>query len=120
MLPGTIIVFSLAALLGAQRVGAQNHPRLVVVSVDGLDQRYLRDCDKLHLKIPNLRRLLHEGTWADGVVGEVPTITWPEHTTMVTGVAPSVHGIVRNQMWDYSLIKVKTLWDKLQGELRTS
>ena len=90
---------------------------LVVVSVDGLDHRYLRDADKLGLRIPNLRRLMKEGAWADGVVGEVPTITWPEHTTMLTGVPPAVHGIERNQMWDYSLVKVKTLWDAL-GEAK--
>src|SRR5436190_12677689 len=28
--------------------------RLVLLSIDGLDQRYLRDCDKLRLRIPNL------------------------------------------------------------------
>jgi len=80
--------------------------RLVLLSIDGLDQRYLRDCDKLRLKIPNLRRLMREGTWADGVVGEAPTITWPEHTTIITGVPPAVHGIQQNQRWEYRLIRV--------------
>ena len=93
---------------------------LVLLSVDGLDHRYLRDCDKLGLKIPNLRRLMREGEWADGVVGEVPTITWPSHTTMITGVPPSVHGIEQNQRWEYSLIKVKTIWDDLRAGNRTS
>ena len=94
--------------------------RLVLVSVDGLDQRYLRDCDKLNLKIPTLRRLMREGMWADGVIGEVPTITWPEHTTIITGVPPAVHGIERNQLWEYSLIKVKTLWEDLRAQHLTS
>lgn len=94
--------------------------RLVVISVDGLDHRYLRDADKLGLRIPNLRRLMKEGASADGVVGEVPTITWPEHTTILTGVPPYVHGITANQMWDYSLIKVKTLWDDLRSAGRTT
>ena len=61
-----------------------------------------------------------EGTWADGVVGEVPTITWPEHTTILTGAPPSVHGIQANQMWDYGLIRVKTMWDALRAESLTS
>jgi predicted AlkP superfamily pyrophosphatase or phosphodiesterase len=94
--------------------------RLVLLSVDGLDHRYLRDADKLGLKIPNLRRLIREGTWADGVVGEVPTITWPEHTTIITGVPPVVHGIQQNQRWEYSLIKVKTLWDEVRSQNLTS
>jgi predicted AlkP superfamily pyrophosphatase or phosphodiesterase len=93
---------------------------MVLLSVDGLDHRYLRDCDKLGLKIPNLRRMMREGTWADGVVGEVPTITWPAHTTMLTGVPPAIHGIQANQRWSYSLIKVKTMWDLLKSDNRTS
>ena len=63
---------------------------------------------------------MREGAWADGVVGEVPTITWPSHTTMLTGVPPTVHGIQRNQVWDYSSIKVKTLWDELRAAGRTT
>ena len=92
----------------------------MLVSVDGLDHRYLSQCDRLGLKIPNLRRLMREGSWADGVVGEVPTITWPSHTTMLTGVPPAQHGIQKNQVWDYSSIKVKTLWDDLRAAGKTS
>jgi predicted AlkP superfamily pyrophosphatase or phosphodiesterase len=58
---------------------------------------------------------MREGAWAEGVVGEVPTITWPSHTTMLTGVPPAVHGIQQNQRWSYALIKVKTLWDLLKA-----
>ena len=106
--------------LAAASLPAQPRPQIVMVSVDGLDNRYLSQCDRLGLKIPNLRRLMREGSWADGVVGEVPTITWPSHTTMLTGVPPAVHGIQRNQVWDYSSIKVKTLWDDLRAAGRTS
>jgi predicted AlkP superfamily pyrophosphatase or phosphodiesterase len=93
---------------------------VLLVSVDGLDQRYLSQCDQLGLKIPNLRRLMKEGAWSEGVIGELPTITWPSHTTIVTGVPPAVHGIQRNQVWDYSSIKVKTLWDDLGAHGRTT
>jgi predicted AlkP superfamily pyrophosphatase or phosphodiesterase len=108
--------FVFATLLGAQ----QQHPRMVLLSVDGLDHRYLSQCDQLGLKIPHVRRLMREGAWADGVVGEVPTITWPSHTTMLTGVPPSVHGIERNQVWDYTSIRVKTLWEELRAGGRTT
>lgn len=106
------LLFFASALIAGQPV--------VVLSVDGLDYRYLRDCDKLGLKIPNLRKLMREGSMAAGVVGEVPTITWPSHTTILTGVAPSVHGIERNQVWDYSQIKVKTLWDEARAAKLTT
>ena len=70
---------------------------LLVISIDGLDYRYLRDADQLGLKIPNLRRVMAQGEVADGVVGVFPTVTWPSHTTLITGVAPRVHGIRGNR-----------------------
>jgi predicted AlkP superfamily pyrophosphatase or phosphodiesterase len=88
---------------------------LVVVSVDGLDNRYLANADQMGLKIPNLRRLMREGQVSKGVIGVVPTITWPPHTTMITGVDPVKHGILANwrppgeKYLDYSQIKVPTL-----------
>jgi len=92
--------------------------RLVVISIDGLDHRWLRDCDSLGMKIPNLRRLMREGSLADGVVGIVPTVTWPSHTTMITGVTAAEHGIVSNDQpdspgqrwWFATFLKTKTLW----------
>jgi hypothetical protein len=94
--------------------------RLLVLSIDGLDHRYLRDAARLGLKIPNLARLYREGERASGVVGVVPTVTWPSHTTMLTGVPPARHGVRGNRRppaeggdyyWDLSLVKVPTLWD---------
>jgi hypothetical protein len=92
---------------------------LLVISVDGLDHRYLRDADKLGLKIPHLRRLMREGEWTDGVVGVFPTVTWPSHTSIISGVTPAAHGILGNRRpkeeggdyyWDVELLKVPTLW----------
>lgn len=97
--------------------------RLVLVSIDGLDQHYLTECDRLGLRIPVLRQLMREGSWAAGVVGEAPTVTWPMHTTMLTGVPPRVHGILGNRRpareggdyyWSKDLIRVRTLWDACQ------
>jgi predicted AlkP superfamily pyrophosphatase or phosphodiesterase len=92
--------------------------KLMVLSVDGLDWRYIRDRDALGLKIPNLRKLLARSQYADGVIGVWPTITWPSHTTMLTGVRPDQHGILANaggppdpalSYWSATKIKVPTL-----------
>ena len=83
----------LAILLAGSTFAAQP---LVVISVDGLDNRYLAQADQRGLKIPTLRRLMREGQYSEGVVGVVPTITWPSHTTILTGVDPVVHGILSN------------------------
>src|ERR1700721_2154804 len=69
-------------------------PPLVVISVDGLDNRYFASADEMGLKIPTLRRLMREGEYSQGVIGVSPTITWPSHTSLITGVDPAIHGIL--------------------------
>ena len=102
----------LAAFLAGSLEAAQP---LVVISVDGLDNRYFAQADKFGLKIPALRKLMREGQYSQGVIGVVPTITWPSHTTIITGVDPVTHGILSNwrppgdKFLDYSQIKVPTL-----------
>ncbi|MBY0505870.1 MAG: ectonucleotide pyrophosphatase/phosphodiesterase [Bryobacteraceae bacterium] len=119
-----LLFFSLAISLWGQ-------PRkLLVVSIDGLDHRYLRDRDALKLRIPHLRKLIAEGTWADGVTGVVPTNTWPSHTTLVTGVRATEHGILDNNIrladgkseryWYMSYLKAPTLWQAAKRAGRTT
>ena len=110
-------------------VSAQKKPVLPVVllSIDGLKPDYIIEADKHGLKIPNLRRLLADGAHASGVTGVLPTVTYPSHTTMITGVAPAKHGIYYNTTfdplgknmdgwyWYSSDIKVPTLWDAVHA-----
>lgn len=107
-------------ILAVSSATAAAAPRkLLVISIDGLDHRYLKDRDTLKLRIPNLRKLVKEGAWADGVVGVVPTNTWPSHTTLITGVRVQEHGILDNNIqtakgseryWYTSYLKAPTLW----------
>ncbi len=98
-------------------LNAQPRP-LLVISIDGLDHRYLRDADQLGLRIPTLRRLMKEGAVAEGVLGVVPTVTWPSHTTIITGVPSARHGILTNDQpgqpgqrwWFVRFLKARTLW----------
>ena len=111
----------LAATAGAQE--QKPSPAVILVSIDGLKPEYVRDADSHTLKIPNLRRFLREGTYATGVHGIVPTVTYPSHTTLITGVPPAKHGIYANNTfdpfrkniggwyWYAEDIKVPTLWD---------
>ena len=113
----TITRLLLTCLLGAVLLSAEQN-RLLVISIDGLDHRWLRDFDSLGLRIPHLRKLMDEGVLTDGVVGIVPTVTWPSHTTMITGLTAPEHGIVSNnqpgtagERWWYArFLKAKTLW----------
>jgi predicted AlkP superfamily pyrophosphatase or phosphodiesterase len=105
---------------------------LVVVSVDGLRPDYVTAADVHGAKIPNLRQFLKEGAYAEGVTGVVPTVTYPSHTTLVTGVWPAKHGIWGNTTfdplqknyqgwyWYAEDIRVPTLWDAARAAGRTT
>lgn len=73
---------------------------LLLISIDGLHPAYVTEADRHGLEIPHLRSFIAKGAYAKGVVGVVPTITYPSHTTMLTGVAPAAHGIVSNTSFD--------------------
>jgi predicted AlkP superfamily pyrophosphatase or phosphodiesterase len=105
---------------------AQDQPQrtpVILISIDGLKPEYVQDADAHGLKIPNLRRFLKLGAYSTGVHGVVPTVTYPSHTTLITGVSPAKHGIYANTTfdplqknqggwyWYAEDIKVPTLWD---------
>jgi predicted AlkP superfamily pyrophosphatase or phosphodiesterase len=73
---------------------------LLVISIDGLRPDYVTQADSHGLKIPYLRAMMKEGAYAQDVVGVNPTVTYPSHTTLVTGVAPAEHGIYNNTPFD--------------------
>jgi predicted AlkP superfamily pyrophosphatase or phosphodiesterase len=95
---------------------------VLIISIDGLRPDAVTQADQYGLKIPNLRRMMAEGAYADGVTGVTPTITFPSHTTLITGVWPAEHGILSNarfdplmdnlngSYWYASDIRVPTLW----------
>jgi hypothetical protein len=112
---------------GAAAAASSPKRRVVLVSIDGLRPEYLREADARGEKIPNLRKLVAEGAIAEAMDGTWPTVTYPAHTTLVTGVAPNTHGIVSNHPFDPKLvnddgwywyapaIKVPTLWNAAHG-----
>jgi predicted AlkP superfamily pyrophosphatase or phosphodiesterase len=107
------------ALLLALPLSAQS---LVLISIDGMRPDYVLKADEHGLKIPHLRRILVEGAHATGVRGVLPTVTYPSHTTLLTGVWPVKHHIYSNVvfdpfdrnmtgwMWYAEDIAVPTLW----------
>jgi predicted AlkP superfamily pyrophosphatase or phosphodiesterase len=74
--------------------------RVILVSLDGmLPDTYLHP-DAHGLRVPTLRWLSQHGAISSGVESVFPTLTYPSHTSMVTGVNPGKHGIVSNGSFD--------------------
>ncbi|MGD0860775.1 MAG: ectonucleotide pyrophosphatase/phosphodiesterase [Terracidiphilus sp.] len=95
---------------------------VLLISIDGLKPEYVTEADSRGLKVPYLRTLMRDGAYAEGVTGVWPTVTYPSHTTILTGVSPAEHGIYNNlefdpghdfaQAWNWyaAQIRVPTLW----------
>jgi predicted AlkP superfamily pyrophosphatase or phosphodiesterase len=91
---------AIAILLLASAALQAANKKLVVISIDGLRGTTLAGLSARNLQTPNLNDFAQSGTLSDGLLGVYPTVTYPSHTTLVTGVSPSIHGIVSNVMFD--------------------
>ncbi len=68
---------------------------LILVSLDGFRWDYLQKFNP-----PNLTRLAAEGVRAERLIPAFPSLTFPNHYTIVTGLWPEHHGIVGNGFYD--------------------
>ncbi|HDS0951580.1 TPA: alkaline phosphatase family protein [Stenotrophomonas maltophilia] len=73
-------------------------PKLLLISIDGLR------ADALDRGMtPNLQRIIDGGVRARWMTPSYPSLTFPNHYTIVTGLRPDHHGIVNNSMDDAQL-----------------
>lgn len=97
---------------------------VVLISIDGLVPEYVIRPQEFGLDLPNLQALRNRGSWAEGVIGQYPSSTYPSHTSIATGVRPARHGIFQNTRFDpegdgpgawyfeESAITAPTLWQR--------
>ncbi len=72
--------------------GSDRH--VVLITLDGFPARYLDDPE---VELPVIRGLRDAGaSTARGMIVANPSVTWPNHTTLVTGVRPETHGVLFN------------------------
>ncbi len=79
---------------------AATPPQALLVSLDGFRPDYL----ELGIT-PNLERISEHGVQAEWMTPSYPSLTFPNHFTIVTGKRPDNHGIVHNSMHDPALGK---------------
>ncbi|KAJ8559873.1 hypothetical protein K7X08_003931 [Anisodus acutangulus] len=72
------------------------HPVVLLISSDGFRFGYQYKTDT-----PNMNKLITNGTEAQlGLIPVFPTLTFPNHYAIVTGLYPAYHGIVNNYFLD--------------------
>ena len=75
----------------------QEAETIILVSMDGLRWQYV---DSGFAYTPNLDSVARTGVTAKYIKTAVPSKTWPNHQTFLTGLYPESHGIVSNNFWD--------------------
>jgi predicted AlkP superfamily pyrophosphatase or phosphodiesterase len=89
-----LIVCEIALIISSSSMAAERERHVVLVSIDGF-AAYLLDDPKA--PIPTVRNLAREGSYAEGGMKvSNPSVTWPNHTSMITGVRPEKHGVLAN------------------------
>ena len=73
-------------------------PTTILISLDGFR------ADFLHRGLtPNLNSLVQNGISPQYMLPSFPSVTFPNHFTLVTGLYPESHGVVGNTFWDPEL-----------------
>jgi predicted AlkP superfamily pyrophosphatase or phosphodiesterase len=77
-------------------VAAEKAHYVVLVSLDGFRWDYAK-----HDGAVNLLALGRKGVWApEGMLPSFPSLTFPNHFSIVTGLYPEHHGLVANSFYD--------------------
>jgi predicted AlkP superfamily pyrophosphatase or phosphodiesterase len=112
------LLLAVGTLLLCNSMITAQESHVILISIDGLRPEFYKDPS---WNMVNLRQAMESGAYAEGVDGVFPTVTYPSHTTMITGVKPLKHGVYYNTpseplgvtgnwLWKYENIKVPTLF----------
>lgn len=75
-------------------------PYVIMISTDGFRYDYAKKYNA-----ENLLKFSHEGIQAKAMIPSYPSITFPNHWTLTTGLYPSHHGLIDNFFYDYKIRK---------------
>ncbi len=108
-MPPIVHAIALLLLLGSTsaRALAETAPLVILIGIDGFHPAYLE-----RGRSPVLARLAAEGTHAEALIPPFPSLTFPAHYTMVTGLDPDEHGIIHNTIHDVGARRVFKLSDR--------
>ncbi|UTX46773.1 ectonucleotide pyrophosphatase/phosphodiesterase [Chryseobacterium sp. MA9] len=75
---------------------AQSKPYVIMISTDGFRYDYAQKYNA-----ENLLKLANGGVKAEAMIPSYPSITFPNHWSLITGLYPSHHGLIDNFFYDY-------------------
>jgi predicted AlkP superfamily pyrophosphatase or phosphodiesterase len=123
--PPLVVALAVAVLAACAHIAAAPPParHLVLISIDGLRPAFYLDDG---YAAPALRTLLRAGSHARAATAVFPSVTYPGHATIATGVRPARHGVLFNVIWsptggpsrwyeEAADLRAAPLWDVARG-----
>lgn len=92
-------------------VDAQTKPYVIMISTDGFRYDYAKKYNA-----QNLLLLSDEGVQAKAMIPSYPSITFPNHWSLVTGLYPSHHGLIDNFFYDNKRKETYAMSNKKNAE----
>lgn len=106
-------------LISAQGDKKRPESHVILISIDGLVPDYYLKPDRYGLKIPNIRQLCQQGSYAEAMESIYPSLTYPAHTSLVTGVRPGSHGVLSNVVWSDPVTNPSDDWYWYERAIKT-
>ena len=87
---------------------------MIIISLDAVDKK---DFEILK-ELPNFKKLIEKSSYSFEVESVYPSLTYPAHTTIITGKYPNNHGVINNILIQPGKNDPDWFWhrNKIQGE----
>lgn len=108
-----LLLSVLAACTAPTREPPPADTPLLLISIDGFRAGYFELG-----QTPNIERLAADGVRAQWMTPSYPSLTFPNHYTLVTGLRPDRHGVVHNSMSDDALGRFRVADRDAVGDTR--
>ncbi|ROI01183.1 MULTISPECIES: ectonucleotide pyrophosphatase/phosphodiesterase [unclassified Chryseobacterium] len=89
----------------------QSKPYVIMISTDGFRYDYAQKYNA-----ENLLKFSNEGVRSEAMIPSYPSITFPNHWSLITGLYPSHHGLIDNFFYDYKRKEVYAMSNKKNAE----
>lgn len=92
-------------------IEVQAKPYVIMISTDGFRYDYAKKYNA-----ENLLKLSNSGVRAEAMIPSYPSITFPNHWSLITGLYPSHHGLIDNFFYDYKRKEAYAMSNKKNAE----
>ncbi|MEG0926442.1 alkaline phosphatase family protein [Chryseobacterium sp.] len=89
----------------------QSKPYVIMISTDGFRYDYAKKYNA-----ENLLKFSNSGVRAEAMIPSYPSITFPNHWSLITGLYPSHHGLIDNFFYDYKRKEAYAMSNKKNAE----